>query len=218
MECIHLHEAWSDSMVIVRTLELPPMKKVMVDSNDSLYLKKLKKRYSLTIDSSPGTERYSLWKGGGVDVYGNIYNSPGLTSVSFGSLSFRQNFEKLSFSVAAQAYKGWNPYAGGVYSAYGVCGFSSYSLNDHITLCTFGSYYPGAIGNTSFGGYIDWRISEHWGAELGVEYNYNIFLHQRNIDPIVTPYYRYNDGSKLRIPLGPFVKRGLAELIHNIKH
>lgn len=211
----HGWEPRADSQVITRTLEDPSVKMQMSDSEYSL---SFDKSNTLTVGIRPGIERYKLWKGGSVDFYSNSYDTPGISPVSVGSLSFRQDFKKLSFSVSAQAYRYWIPNAGGVSLGYSIGGFSSYSLNDHFTLCSFGSYYPGLTECYSFGGYADWRISEHWGAELGVEYNYYMFLHQRDIEPIITPYYRYNDGSKLRIPLGPFVKRGLGELIHNIRH
>lgn len=211
----HGQELRFDSQVISRTLESPSVKTQMPESKYSL---SSDNSNTLSVDIHSGIERHELWKGGSVDIYSHIYDLPGLTSVSIGSLSLRQDFKALSFSVSAQAYRGWNPYTGGISSLYGIGGFSSYSLNDHFTLCAFGSYSPGVTGWHSFGGFIDWRISEHWGAELGVEYNYYMFLHQRDIEPIITPYYRYNDGSKLRIPLGPLVKRGLGELIHNIRH
>ena len=95
---------------------------------------------------------------------------------------------------------------------YGVGGLASWRLSDNVTLHTFGSYYPGMAGGYAIGGYADIRFSEHWGAELGSSCEYNAFTHQRRFDPIVTPYYRFNDGTKLHIPIGPFVRQGFMEL------
>ena len=73
--------------------------------------------------------------------------------------------------------------------------------------------YPAFMGGYTAGGYVDIRFGEHWGAELGAYYSYGTFTHHRSFDPIVTPYYRFSDGSKLYIPVGPFVKYGLIERI-----
>jgi hypothetical protein len=129
-----------------------------------------------------------------------------------GTLSLTQDIRNISLTASALAYKQWTPSMGGVHTIYGLGGLASWRLSDNVTLHTFGSYYPGMAGGYAIGGYADIRFSEHWGAELGSSYEYNAFTHQRRFDPIVTPYYRFNDGTKLHIPIGPFVRQGFIEL------
>ena len=155
---------------------------------------------------------FRLWEGSSLNVSGSNAAIPGLMSASMGTLSLTQDIGNISLTASALAYKQWTPSVGGVHTMYGVGGLASWRLSDNVTLHTFGSYYPGMAGGYAIGGYADIRFSEHWGAELGTSYEYNAFTHQRRFDPIVTPYYRFNDGTKLHIPIGPFVRQGFMEL------
>ena len=155
---------------------------------------------------------FKLWEGGSLNVSGSNAAIPGLMSASMGVLSLTQDIGNISLTASALAYKQWTPSVGGVHTMYGVGGLASWRLCDNVTLHTFGSYYPGMAGCYAIGGYADIRFSEHWGAEIGSSYEYNAFTHQRHFDPIVTPYYRFNDGTKLHIPIGPFVRQGFMEL------
>ena len=155
---------------------------------------------------------FELWKGGSLHVSGRNTAIPGLMNASMGALSLTQDIGKIQISMSALAYKQWTPSMGGIQTMYGVGGLASWRLSDNVSLHTFGSYYPGMAGGYTIGGYADIRFSEHWGAEIGSSYEYNAITHQRRIDPIVTPYYRFNDGTKLHIPIGPFVRQGFIEL------
>lgn len=155
---------------------------------------------------------FRLWEGGSLNVSGSNAAIPGLMSASMGTLSLTQDIGKVRLTASALAYKQWTPSMGGVHTMYGVGGLASWRLSDNVSLHTFGNYYPGMAGGYTIGGYADIRFSEHLGAELGSYYEYNAFLNQRHFDPIVTPYYRFNDGTKLRIPIGPLVRQGFLEL------
>ncbi len=155
---------------------------------------------------------FKLWEGGCLNVSGSNAAIPGLMSASMGTLSLTQDIGRVRLTASALAYKQWTPFMGGVHTMYGVGGLATWRLSDNVTLHTFGSYYPGMAGGYAIGGYADIRFSEHWGAEIGSSYQYNAFTHQRHFDPIVTPYYRFNDGTKLHIPIGPFVRQGFMEL------
>lgn len=139
-------------------------------------------------------------------------NIQGIMSFSAGSVSLRQNIGRVNISASLLAEKTWMPMHGGLYSRYGVGGSASFRLGDNITAYAFGSYYPSMSGSYGVGGYMDIRFSEHWGAEIGGYMEYNSFIHQRSYNPIVTPYYRFNDGTKLHIPIGPFVREGFIQL------
>ena len=99
---------------------------------------------------------------------------------------------------------------------YGFSGHVSYNAASWITLHAFGNYYmgdlrlPPAISpyaySTSFGGYADVRFSEHWGANLGAQRYVNPMNGRWETEPIVTPYYKFNNGSKLELPLGHLLK------------
>ncbi len=160
---------------------------------------------------------FGLWKGGSLNVSSYSSEMPGLAMAKAGKLTLSQNLGDVRLSLAAQAYKQWTPSMGGIYSMYGIGGTASWQLSDYITLYTFGEYCPSFMGGYTAGGYVDIRFNEHWGAELGAYYSYSTFTHHRSFDPIVTPYYRFNDGSKLYIPVGPFVKYGLKEFIKAIR-
>ena len=156
--------------------------------------------------------RFELWKGSCLNVSGRNTVIPGLMNASIGALSLTQDIGKVQISMSALAYKQWTPSMGGFKTMYGVGGVASWRLSDNVSLHTFGSYYPGMTGGYAIGGYADIRFNEHWGAEIGSSFEYNALTHQRRFDPIITPYYRFNDGTKLHIPIGPFVRQGFIEL------
>jgi len=181
-------------------------------TNSSITDMHLEKPVLKTELSKPEIPDFRLWKGGHLNVTGMNSTIPGLMSVSTGAVSLTQDFGNVQLSVSALAYKQWTPSMGGIHTMYGVGGLASWRISDNVTLHTFGSYYPAMAGGYVIGGYADIRFSEHWGAELGSTYEYNAFIHQRRFDPIVTPYYRFNNGTKLRIPIGPLVRQGFMEL------
>lgn len=204
---------------VVRITEAPSLSHTTrsdfrhIDFTNSLQPALQQKKLDFKADS-PKLEMpsFKLWEGGSLNVSGSNAAIPGLMSASMGALSLTQDIGKVRLMASALAYKQWTPSVGGVHTMYGVGGLASWRLSDNITLHTFGSYYPGMAGGYAIGGYADIRFSEHWGAEIGSSYQYNAFTHQRHFDPIVTPYYRFNDGTKLHIPIGPFVRQGFMEL------
>lgn len=71
----------------------------------------------------------------------------------------------------------------------------SYRLNNNITLNAFGSYYIGSFPSFvsySYGGYIDFNITNRFGTQLGVQRYYDPSKSSWNTVPIVVPYYKFN--------------------------
>ena len=155
---------------------------------------------------------FRLWKGGSLNVSSYSSEMPGLAMAKAEKLTLSQNLGDVRLSLAAQAYKQWLPATGGIRSMYGIGGAASFMISENLSLHAFGSYYPAMTGSYAVGGYIDFRFSEHWGVEMGGDMEYNSFIHQRSYNPIVTPYYRFSDGTKFHIPVGPFVRQGFIQL------
>lgn len=159
---------------------------------------------------------FRLWKGAALGVYGSTDHMPGLLDLNTGSLALHQDFGRLHMTFSANANKYWMPMQSMLTTQYGFSGHVSYDVNEWMVLHAFGNYYlgdlrmPPAISpyaySTSYGGYADVRFGEHWGANLGAQRYLNPMNGRWETDPIVTPYYKFNNGAKLELPLGHLLK------------
>ena len=169
--------------------------------------------------SSQSGAAFPLWKGGAVGVYGGMDHMPGLLDLNTGSVQFYQDFGRLHLSLSANANKYWMPMQSVLTTQYGFGGHVSYHAASWLTLHAFGNYYAGDLRmspaispyaySSSYGGYADVLFSEHWGANLGAERYLNPMNGQWETEPIVTPYYKLNNGAKLQLPLGHLIKRAI---------
>ena len=136
-----------------------------------------------------------------------------------GTVAFYQDFGRLHLSLSANANKYWLPMQSTLITQYGFGGHVSYDAASWLTLHAFGNYYAGDLRlqpaispyafTTSFGGYADVRFSDHWGANLGAERYLNPMNGRWETDPIITPYYKFNNGAKIALPLGHLVKEAI---------
>ncbi len=171
--------------------------------------------YDVTSAAQNGAA-FRLWKGAMLGVYGATDHMPGLMDINSGTLALYQNLGRLNLSLSANANKYWLPMQSTLLTQYGFSGHVSYDAASWITLHAFGNYYiedlrlPPAISpyaySTSFGGYADVRFSDHWGANLGAQRYLNPLNGRWETEPIVSPYYKFNNGSKLELPLGHLLK------------
>ena len=160
-----------------------------------------------------------LWKGGAVAVYGANDHMPGLVDISTGRLALHQDFGRFHLTLSANANKYWLPMQSVLTSQYGLGGHLSFDVSESVSLHAFGNYYftdlrtspavsPYAY-STSFGGYADIRFSDHWGANLGAQSYVNPLNGRWQTEPIVTPYYKFDNGAKIELPLGPLIRQAI---------
>ena len=170
--------------------------------------------YDVTSSKQSGTA-FRLWKGAAVGAYGGTDHMPGLLDLSTGALALHQDFGRLHLSLSANANKYWLPMQSSLFTQYGVGGHASIDVNHWLSLHAFGNFYfsnmratpavsPYAY-STSFGGYADIRFSDHWGTYLGAQHYLNPMNGRWETDPIVTPYYKFNNGAKIELPIGPII-------------
>ncbi|MBQ6768689.1 MAG: hypothetical protein IJP46_08520 [Prevotella sp.] len=158
---------------------------------------------------------FPLWRDAAVGAYGGTDHMPGLMDRSTGALTLHQDFGRLHLSLSANANKYWLPMQSSLFTQYGVGGHASIDVNHWLSLHAFGNFYfsnmratpavsPYAY-STSFGGYADIRFSDHWGTYLGARHYLNPMNGRWETDPIVTPYYKFNNGAKIELPIGPII-------------
>ena len=162
---------------------------------------------------------FPLWKNAAVGVYGGMDHMPGLMDLNTGSVVLFQDFGRLHLSLSANANKYWMPMQSTLLTQYGFGGHVSYDAASWLSLHAFGNYYAGDLRlqpaispyafTTSYGGYADVRFSNHWGANLGAQRYLNPMNGRWETEPIITPYYKFNNGAKIELPLGHLVKEAI---------
>ena len=207
-KALDYHKMMSDTL----RLEVDPVFRVPEQTRE---MPMVRGGYDVTSDVQSGAA-FRLWKGAVLGVFGSTDHMPGLMDIHSGTVGLYQNLGQLNLSLSANANKYWMPMQNTLLTQYGFSGHVSYNAASWITLHAFGNYYmgdlrlPPAISpyaySTSFGGYADVRFSEHWGANLGAQRYVNPMNGRWETEPIVTPYYKFNNGSKLELPLGHLLK------------
>lgn len=162
---------------------------------------------------------FPLWKNAAVGVYGGMDHMPGLMDLNTGSVVLFQDLGRLHLSLSANANKYWMPMQSTLLTQYGFGGHVSYDAASWLSLHAFGNYYAGDLRlqpaispyafTTSYGGYADVRFSNHWGANLGAQRYLNPMNGRWETEPIITPYYKFNNGAKIELPLGHIVKEAI---------
>lgn len=162
--------------------------------------------------SVPTDGRIFLWKNGG--IFGSVSNAslPGLMGIEQGALNFVQQLGRLTISAHADAVK--YGYYGRLQTSLGYGGSLSYQFSDRLSMTLFGSYYTpinrlamtpamhGYTSITSFGGYFDYGISEHWGVKVGAQAYRSAMNNRIEAQPIVIPYYRFSNGLEIGADVG----------------
>lgn len=158
----------------------------------------------------PGVAMIHSWGSGGLFATGSRQNLPGLMGIESGGLNFSQRVGAFTLSLFGSATK--YGYYRGLSTSYGFGGSLSYDINEHLGVTIFGSYAsPAGINQVAmigyvdapvFGGYLDWRISSHWGVKVGAQSYRSIAYGRWETQPIVMPYYRTSGGAQIGVDLG----------------
>ena len=163
----------------------------------------------------PGFAPLAEWKGGAVIATGSAQSLPGMMGIEHGALSMVQTFGRLTLTASVDATK----YAGYrfLYTQYGAHLSLRYALSNRVALVAYGTVYnngspmemsPGAAGYygaSSFGGYADITLSEHWGIMTGANAVRQAHTGRYEVEPIVTPYYKVTDDFWIAVPVGQIV-------------
>lgn len=159
----------------------------------------------------PGQATMFSWERGGVFATGSREALHGLMGIESASVGISQRIGGFSVAVYASAAK--YGYFRGLSASYGFGGAMSYDFNEQLSMTLFGSYAstPAGMGQAAmlgyvslpvFGGYINWKASEHWGVKVGAQ-SYRTSPNGRwEAQPIVMPYYRTSGGAELGIDVG----------------
>ncbi len=166
------------------------------------------------------------WNGGGLTAAGSAESLPGLMGIDRGILNLYQHVGNFSFTAYGTATK----YATfrGLWTQWGYGGSVTYRFNDNLSLTAFGQYQSqtgiyqpaalGFVGYSSFGGFLNYRFADSkFGVKVGAEANYVMGGSRGRVQPIVMPYYRFNNGAELGVDVGGIlfnIFRGAAESRH----
>ena len=92
----------------------------------------------------------------------------------------------------------------------------SYAVGRSLTLHAFGTYYAKNplvgpvlspyVNTTQYGGYADIRLHKNFGVDTGVRRYLNPMTGQWVTDPIVRPYFKFNNGQKMGVDVGRLLK------------
>lgn len=166
---------------------------------------------------TPGQTGLLHWNNGGIFASGSSAPFPGLMQIDSGTVGLHQTAGKFTFETDGVVNK--YGYFNGLHTQYGLSGSITYQLLPRLSVTGFGEYYfgqlpgmshgtpisPAMIGfyrRSSFGGYLDYRINEHWGVQTGVQTVQQVGTGRFQAEPIVTPYYRINRKVTIGLPVG----------------
>ncbi len=157
-----------------------------------------------------GSSGIASWQGGFLTGYASRTAYIGMMQADAGGFLLSQRLGRLMLTAGVSADK--YGFYQSLNTIYGVHGSANYRLNEHFALNVFGSYYsrslyhsPGAmpyIGQTNYGAFIDWRINNTFGVDLGVQRVYNSMNGAMETVPIVRPYLNVNKNMTIKVDVG----------------
>ena len=152
----------------------------------------------------------ALWGSGGITGSTRQLSMPGLMRIEQGRISIHQSVGNFTFSTYGEALK--YGYYRGLDTSFGFGGSIDYRLSDRVSLTFFGSYYtypgqmsPAMAGYVSipkFGGFIDYRVNNKWGIQVGAQSYRSSMTHRWETQPIVMPYFRISKKDIIGIDIG----------------
>ena len=155
------------------------------------------------------------WDGAALYVQGSSQQMPWLMGVDRGALVFRQDLGRLHVVVSGSAGKYFIPMELGLSTQWGVGGTIGYDISDAVSVYAFGNYYTSNplvgpafspfVQTSNYGGYVDVKMGERFGSELGMQRYVDPMSGRWTTEPIVTPYIRVGR-SKIEFPVGMMVK------------
>ena len=163
----------------------------------------------------------AAWHNGGLTGFTSSQSMPGMMGIERGGFTVGQNFGDFSFNVYGEAVRY------GLYrdlrSSLGYGGSISYNINDRVSVTMFGNYYTspgpmhpamaGYVSIPTFGGFLDYRISDRWGVQVGAQSYRSMSTRQLETQPIVMPYFRLSKKNIIGVDVGGI----LYQIIHNAK-
>lgn len=163
---------------------------------------------------------FELWKGADLSITGGQAAMPGLMGINSGAIAFHQDYGRLHFAATGLANKYWMPgMTVGMpmlQTQFGLGGMVSYDVGKSLSLHAFGTYYaknplvgPALspyVNTTQYGGYADIRLHKNFGVDTGVRRYLNPMTGQWVTDPIVRPYFKFNNGQKMGVDVGHLFK------------
>lgn len=171
-----------------------------------------------TLSQSPTV---ASWQGGGVYGSGGSVSMPGMMGVESARLNFSQTVDNVTFTAWGGAVK--YGYFRGLQTSYGFGGSLDYRISDRWSVTLFGSYYSsvhpltpamaGFMNVPNFGGYASYNINEHWGISVGAQATRSLVTNRWEAQPIVTPYYRFNEKVAIGVDVGGIIYNIARELI-----
>ena len=135
---------------------------------------------------------------------------PGMMGIERGGLSVSQNIGDFSFNVYGEAVRY------GLYrdlrTSLGYGGSISYDINDRVSVTMFGNYYTspgpmhpamaGYVSIPTFGGFLDYRVSDRWGVQVGAQSYRSTMTRRWETQPIVMPYFRLSKKNIIGVDVG----------------
>lgn len=143
--------------------------------------------------------RYGMLMGAGGQT-----TIPGIGRSNYASLSYIHSFSsQWLFSIGIDANKmHMNHFTG---QTFGASGTFSYRATDRLAFNVFGGYNSGFVSGRQsyhYGGTVGFDMTERFGMEMGVQRYYNPLRGGWETVPIATPYYRFNNGTKMGFDVG----------------
>lgn len=150
------------------------------------------------------------WGSGGVWADAGSAHAPGMAAVESGMLGVSHSMGNVTVSGYAGAVK--TAYFRGLSTQWMFGGEMQWRFAPRLSLTLFGSYAtrgyrpgmaPGVaetLAVPSFGGYVSWDITDHFGVDVGASAYYNN-LRQWEARPIVAPYYKAG-AAKISVDVG----------------
>lgn len=166
---------------------------------------------------TPGISRLFSWRSGAIVASGGARSFPGMMQIDSGTFGIYQSAGDFTFYAGGMANK--YGYFRGLHTQYGLNGSITYRFTPRLSATVFGDYYFGQpprmangmpmppsmlgyYGRSTFGGYVDYHINEHWGVQTGVQTVQQVGTNRYRAEPIVTPYYKINKKVAIGLPVG----------------
>lgn len=166
---------------------------------------------------TPGQTSIFRWNNGAILATGAMTQLPGMMNIESGTLGIYQALGNFTLNAGGIVNK--YGYFNGLHTQYGLNLSINYQFSTRLSATLFGEHYfgqppgmdygtpmsPGMIGyygRSSYGGYFDFQINEHWGVQTGVQTVQQVGTNKFQAEPIVTPYYRINKKVAIGLPVG----------------
>ena len=155
------------------------------------------------------------WRTGMLNAQGSQITMPGLGRLNEAAFGFRQELnDRLALQATVNAIKLNMAYF--TTQSFSLSGALVYQAQDHLWFTAFGSVSAGGFPNLSpygYGGTMGFDITDRFSLELGVHRYYDSTTGHWEMRPIVMPGYRFNNGFKLELDVGPIIYEVIRSIV-----